>query len=139
MYMKGIRKDPELLQVSLEKLTGELMMERQPILLEDSLVDAERSLLDTVFKRQYIKMDPHGPIAAGQPMRCRARYTLITCTCSNQVTNLRLTHEARPGVGVDIVMASGQSLIMPPGWLVTAHAEGCNAVSLHDLFTFFWQ
>lgn len=139
VYMNGMRKDPELLQVSLDGLTPELLSERQPILLNDILVDPRTSLLDTVFRKQYIKMDASVRCVAGEPLRCRARYTLITQSSGQGV--LRLAHETKRGVAVDIAMAGGQALIMPPGWQVQvdAAAPGCDAVGLHDLFTFFWQ
>ena len=126
-------KDPELLQMSLDKLTVDLLSERQTILIEDSIVDAPNALLETVFRKLYIRMDEiPGDLTH---YRCRARYTLVTCKTEDALLTLR-----REGLsGVDVNMAVGQVLILPPGWTVETESRGCRVVSLHDMFTFFWQ
>jgi hypothetical protein len=127
-----------LLQLTMDKLTVDLLTERQPILVEDALVDAQAALLQTVFRNQYIRKEMHGEVlTAAPPVRCRARYTVITCASPDERV-LRLMHEGKRGVSVDVRMWAGQALIMPPGWIVES-AQGCYVMSLHDLFTFFWQ
>ncbi len=138
-YLNGTSKDPELLQLTMDKLTVDLLTERQPILVEDALVDAQAALLQTVFRNQYIRKEMQGEVLG--PVRCRARYTVITCTSPDERV-LRLVHEGKRSISVDIRMWAGQALIMPPGWIVEyakGGGGGCYAMSLHDLFTFFWQ
>lgn len=144
-YMNGMRKDPELLQMSLDKLTVELLSERQPILLEDSLVDAPKALLESVFRKLYIRMDEIPGDLMQLGYRCRARYTLVTCRtetgseAESEAENALLTLRREGVSGVEVRMVVGQVLILPPGWTVETQSRGCHVVSLHDIFTFFWQ
>jgi hypothetical protein len=144
-HVRGPReaRDATILQAPAARVTAALLAERQPLVIDERVVDPTE-LLRTVFRWQYIWASgpdpcpappPAGAAAAAAPLESSARFTLLWFSAGAEADAGVLIQSRVADVLVRL--AVGRVLVLPPGWRYSPTRAGCLRVRLEDPITFF--
>ena len=131
--------DAALIQASVADVTPDMLAERQPIVLVDELVVPDhRALRKSLFRWQGVVRARERP---GSAAGCTAaRFTLLSCFDGASGTDVSIYPAARGELAVDVRLARGRTLVLPPRWVWSArHAlfetdlYDCFSAALHAL------
>ena len=132
----GARQPSELIQASAAAVTGEVLAERQPILLTDELAVADHgSLRATLFR--WLHCGPLSVSGSGRVGASTARFTLLSCFSQDKCdVSISPTsgHDGHQAVTVNLMMSRGRTLVLPPGWAWTS-SSAVTVSELHDPVT----
>lgn len=138
-YHEPFHADPQMIRAFLDDIDVELLNERQPILIQDAVIDPS-SLFDTVFKRQYLTHETVtnncDPNVKAVCIPCCARFTLIFCDSFDD-TLVSLHRQGRHVV--DVKLSNGEVLVIPRGWHAVMELSACRVHILHDVFTWMFK
>ena len=136
-------RDAQLLQTSAQDITPDMLSERQPLVLVDELVvPNHKALLSSVFRWQYISSRSRAAVREGAS---RARFTLLSPFHDSAVGQsvVSIHPVSRPALRVDVLLALGRTLVLPPRWAWSADGP-LRETCLHDPATlllklFSWE
>lgn len=124
-YRAAVRKlasvPPTLIQAPVSAVVPSLLMQRQPVLIQDEIVRPERDLPATVFRWMHVPFATTTQVVAdGQIRTTRVRYTLLWAHfVADPPAGTRVGIDIARGAGVTgarVVVSPGQVLVLPPGW-----------------------
>ena len=138
VYFYSLTRIPhntEVLQTSVSNLTPQILFEKQPIIIEEALVDP-LALLPTVFKFLAWGKPMHIKGDKGVALRqTRTRYTLISCTSSTggQADAFHPKYTAVLGTNqaqfITFNLKSHQVLILPKHWWFQVKGQ-CHIIEI---------
>jgi len=115
---------PTLIQAPVSAVVPSMLMQRQPVLIQDEIVRPDRDLPSTVFRWLHVPFATTTETVTDSKIRTtHVRYTLLWV----QVGGGESAGRGRTRVGIDIsrgagvtgarvVLSPGQVLVLPPGW-----------------------
>lgn len=130
----------EVMQVRVEAFRPELLMEKQPIVIEDRVCDVRR-LMNTSLRFWHLCSRTRTvPLPAARPLRTLAMATFITpresggAQLSGKAKHTVKAWSARHPQPVAFVLRAGQVLVLPPHWGACSGGGGVTgaASSSHD-------
>ncbi len=122
-----------LIQASVADVTPDMLAERQPIVLVDELVVPDhRALRRSLFRWQGVVRARERP---GSAAGCTAaRFTLLSCFDGAHGTDVSIYPAARGELAVDVRLARGRTLVLPPRWVWSAR-QALFETDLYDCFS----
>ena len=127
------RQPAELIQASAADVTGDVLAERQPLLLTDALAVADHGPLRATLFR-WLHCGPLSSSATGTGGACAARFTLLSCFSQDKCT-VSISPSGQPDGQVSMYLSRGRTLVLPPGWTWSAGGASLTVSELHDPIT----
>ena len=127
-----------IVQPKLEQVDTYILLEKNPIILRESIVDPI-DLLQTVFKYMFIyhRIDEIKNIDT--PMRIDSRYAIIYCI---HPCDVKIYHPKNKQLAkyVEMHLSKGQCLILPMFWWYSAYQiDNIKTIKLYDISSFLFR
>jgi len=131
--MKAMPKT--LLQCTLATLTPSLLVQCQPILIYDRIVDPKTALPSTAFRWMHIPLaSKHSHVATGSVfVETRSRYTLLWIGGRDENNNknvIRIADKSQTYT-IDIMLSQNQVLILPDEWRFSCPTATLDRYEMH--------
>lgn len=135
-YYVGVNPHFELLQMKLHLVQVHHMMEKLPIVLEESIVNP-LELLNTLFKYLYVYKTSYvisGEISEN-PITSKTNYARFILLCSSSDnTKVNLVHPNKKNA-VQIVLRKNKCLIIPCWWMFNVEGGSATVYELYDIIS----
>ena len=134
-YYTKINGDIVIVQPRLDQVNISILLEKNPIILRESIVDPI-DLLKTVFKYMYIyhRIDE---IHENKIIRIDSKYAIIYCI-NNCI--VKIYHPKNKQNYVEMHMSKGQCLILPMYWLYSVDKiDNIKTIKLYDISSFLFR
>ena len=128
---KHINDDFTIIQLPLRSLTDDVILERNPIVISDSIVDCEE-FISITFRYMYIKKTNITPNA----LFTINPYQYLIVHVKSDVNEVTVTHP-KTGVSTIIKLYPGNILILPWQWKYNIKNKSIQLIGLHSLTTLF--
>ena len=138
------RQVKTLVQCPIASLTPAILVQGQPVLIYDRLVDPGTDLPQKVFRWMHLPFArKRSRKAANSMCATRARYTLLWkphsespdadgSSSSSSRAQLRIADPSGK-FDMDLLTSSGQVLVLPPRWRYVCATDALDTMELHDV------
>lgn len=126
IHVRTFFKSPEIpsvLELPISSISTKQLLEKQPIVIKDNIVNASFDLPRTIFKGLYLKQSPP---EISREFITRSKYTILSCLSDSSIINIR--HDSHI---IQIKLNHHQCIILPPWWHVYINGDVYNT-ELHD-------
>ncbi len=127
-------KQFEIIQLSLEQLTGQHLLEKSPILITDNIVNP-LSLLSTAFA--YLYMFKKFKMDIKEIQRHKSQYLILTAIEDSVITILHpLTGKFD---NMEMIVDKGQTLVLPYKWSCKVESGKANSIDLDTVASYIFK
>lgn len=127
-YWSSINPKYEILQTDLQNINVNLLLERLPIVINESIVEPN-DLTGTVFSYLYV-LKQHTKTVPRKHYQVTARYAVLFGT--HDKNKVEIVHPAFKDTPVDITLNQNQVLILPHKWTYWTEFDAVS-IKLFDL------
>lgn len=137
LYTKVPDPPYTIVQVTLDKLTPDILQEKQPVLVNDRIVNID-ALLKTVFAYMYMFSDERFLEPSDKFSKTTAKYTIFTSPFWD--TNIDIAdpsnlHQQQSPKYITIKLHQNKVLIMPSQWLYRITDKRIKRILLDDILS----
>lgn len=136
-YYIKVNDDIVIVQPKLEQVNISILLEKNPIILRESIVDPI-DLLKTIFKYMYIyhRVDK---LDVDSPKKIDSRYAIIYCI---HKATIKIYHPKNKENYVEMHLSKGQCLILPMFWWYSVDRNAIDdvkTIKLYDISSFIFR
>jgi hypothetical protein len=134
LYLRPSSVRHEILQTGIANITPDLLSSRNPIVIEDGVVDP-RDIVRTALSWQHVWASPVEKCAEGVETLARARFTILYFPVATSGTVTVRIASASGDRATIVILEHGRALLIPTGCRYFPSSPDAHRIRVHDPVT----